>query len=312
MSSSLKQSILHLVFAPALAALSLSLFQPVALSGQEPAAEPASAQAVYITDNRTDGRLELAQLVDRLKSADVIFLGEKHDNDAGHQFQLEVIQALHAAGCDLAIGMEQFERDVQGAVDDYLAGKISEEEFLAVSRPWKNYPEHYRAIVEFAKTNRLPILAGNLPRKLATAVSEGKTLEPHQMAFAARNTLAPKDRYWDNFVRTMQGHMGADGNEMMIKFYASQCAKDDAMAEAITDHLVTNRHRPRKVVQLCGHFHSDYGLGTVARVQSRLPLMHSVVVTMEMIPEAGAKPADKEWDRANFTLWTIPNKAKPE
>jgi uncharacterized iron-regulated protein len=254
----------------------------------------------------------LAQLIERLKTADVIFLGEKHDNDAGHQFQLEVIQALHAAGCDLAIGMEQFERDIQGAVDDYLAGKLSEEDFLAASRPWKNYPEHYRAIVEFAKANRLPILAGNLPRKLATAVSEGKTLEPHQMAFAARGTSASKDRYWDNFVRTMQGHMGADGNEMMIKFYASQCAKDDAMAEAITDHLVTNRHRPRKVVQLCGHFHSDYGLGTVARVQSRLPLMHSVVVTMEMIPEAGAKPAEKEWDRANFTLWTIPNKSKPE
>jgi uncharacterized iron-regulated protein len=311
MPTSLKQSLFQFVFAPGLIALTIGLVPSDCLLGQEPAA-PTDSQAVYITDNRTDGRLELAQLIERLKTADVIFLGEKHDNDAGHQFQLEVIQALQAAGCDLAIGMEQFERDVQGAVDDYLAGKLSEEDFLAASRPWKNYPEHYRAIVEFAKANRLPILAGNLPRKLATAVSEGKTLEPHQMAFAARGTSASKDRYWDNFVRTMQGHMGADGNEMMIKFYASQCAKDDAMAEAITDHLVTNRHRPRKVVQLCGHFHSDYGLGTVARVQSRLPLMHSVVVTMEMIPEAGAKPAEKEWDRANFTLWTIPNKAKPE
>jgi len=312
MSASLRKSLLQFVCAPVWMALQIGLAPSACLLGQENAAEPTDSPAVYITDNRTDGRLELAQLVERLKSADVIFLGEKHDNDAGHQFQLEVIQASHAAGCDLAIGMEQFERDVQGAVDDYLAGKISEEEFLAVSRPWKNYPEHYRAIVEFAKANRLPILAGNLPRKLATAVSEGKTLEPHQMAFSARSTSAPKDRYWDNFVRTMQGHMGADGNEMMIKFYASQCAKDDAMAEAITDHLVTNRHRPRKVVQLCGHFHSDYGLGTVARVQSRLPLVSSVVVTMEMIPEAGTKPADKEWDRANFTLWTIPNKAKPE
>ena len=312
MHSPLKQNLFRLMSVVALATLNAALVPSPCSMGQEPAAEPAAAPTVYLTDNRTDERLELAQLVDRLKSADVIFLGEKHDNDAGHQFQLEVIQALHASGCDLAIGMEQFERDVQGAVDDYLAGKLSEENFLAASRPWKNYPEHYRAIVEFAKANRLPILAGNLPRKLATAVSEGKTLEPHQMAFAARNTSAPKDRYWDNFVRTMQGHMGADGDEKLVKFYASQCAKDDAMAEAITDHLVTNRHRPRKVVQLCGHFHSDYGLGTVARVQSRLPLMHSVVVTMEMIPEAGAKPAEKEWDRANFTLWTIPNKAKPE
>jgi len=312
MSATLNHFIFRIAFVFACASLGFGYGPASHLRGQEPATESTAAPTVYVTDNRSDQRLEMAQLIEQLKSADVIFLGEKHDNDAGHQFQLEVIQGLQAAGCDLAIGMEQFERDVQGAVDDYLAGKLTEEEFLAVSRPWKNYPEHYKAIVDFAKANRLPILAGNLPRKLATAVSEGKELEPHQMAFAARTTSAPKDRYWDNFVRTMQGHMGADGDDKLVKFYASQCAKDDAMAEAITDHLVTNRHRPRKVVQLCGHFHSDYGLGTVARVQSRLPLVQSVVITMEMIPEAGAKPADKEWDRANFTLWTVPNKAKPE
>jgi uncharacterized iron-regulated protein len=226
MPTSLKQSLFQLVFAPVLMALAIGLVPSDCLLGQEPAAAPTDSQAVYITDNRTDGRLELAQLVERLKTADVIFLGEKHDNDAGHQFQLEVIQALHAAGCDLAIGMEQFERDVQGAVDDYLAGKLSEEDFLAASRPWKNYPEHYRAIVEFAKANRLPILAGNLPRKLATAVSEGKTLEPHQMAFAARGTSASKDRYWDNFVRTMQGHMGAylESNLQSLMMMQSMCA----------------------------------------------------------------------------------------
>jgi len=312
MSGNSNQFIFRITTVFACVSLSLLFHSASQLLGQEPAAEQTATPTVYVTDNRTDQRMEMAQLIEQLRAADVIFLGEKHDNDAGHQFQLEVIQSLHAAGCDLAIGMEQFERDVQGAVDDYLAGKLNEEEFLAVSRPWKNYPEHYKAIVEFAKTNRLPILAGNLPRKLATAVSEGKEIERHQSVFAARTTSAPKDRYWDNFVRTMQGHMGADGDEKLVKFYASQCAKDDAMAEAITDHLVTNRHRPRKVVQLCGHFHSDYGLGTVARVQSRLPLLHSIVITMEMIPEAGAKPADKEWDRANFTLWTVPNKVKPE
>ena len=154
MPTSLKQSLFQLVFAPVLMALTIGLVPSDCLLGQEPAAAPTDSQAVYITDNRTDGRLDLAQLVERLKTADVIFLGEKHDNDAGHQFQLEVIQTLHAAGCDLAIGMEQFERDVQGAVDDYLAGKLSEEDFLAASRPWKNYPEHYRAIVELTLEKR--------------------------------------------------------------------------------------------------------------------------------------------------------------
>lgn len=279
-------------------------------------AAPALAQepAPAVVLNRTGESVEFQQMISQLQLADVIFLGEKHDNDAGHALQLKIIEALQAAGSDLAIGMEQFERDTQGAVDDYLAGKISEEEFLAASRPWKNYPEHYRGIVEFAKANKLPILAGNLPRKLATAISEGRELEPHELVFAARSTSAPQDRYWSNFLRTMQGHMGADGEEKLANFYASQCAKDDAMAEAITDHLAQNRHRPRKVIQLCGHFHSDYGLGTVARVQSRLPLVHCAVVTMETPPADGAKATPLENDRAHFTLLTPANqeKATPE
>lgn len=271
----------------------------------------AQEPAVAIINNRSGANIEFAELIARLQTSDVIFLGEKHDNDAGHAMQLRIIEALHAAGCDLAIGMEQFERDTQGAVDDYLAGKISEDEFLAASRPWKNYPEHYRSIVEFAKANKLPILAGNLPRKLATAISEGRELDTHELVFAARATTAPQDRYWANFLRSMQGHMGADGDEKLLKFYAAQCAKDDAMAEAITDHLARNRHRPRKVIQLCGHFHSDYGLGTVARVQNRLPLVHCSVVTMELPPsDETAKPAPLESDRAHYTLVTPANTPK--
>jgi len=290
--------------------LSTRFFAGIILSALFVATAQAQETDLTILNNRTGDKLEFPQLVAQLQSSDVIFLGEKHDNAAGHAMQLKVIEALHAAGCDLAIGMEQFERDTQGAVNDYLAGKITEEQFLAASRPWKNYPEHYRAIVEFAKANKLPILAGNLPRKLATAVSEGRELEPHEQVFAARSTSAPQDRYWTNFLRTMQGHMGADGDDKLLKFYAAQCAKDDAMAEAITDHLASNRHRPRQVVQLCGHFHSDYGLGTAARVQSRMPLLRSSIVTMESPPAEDAKASPLEADRAHFTLLTPANPPK--
>lgn len=282
-----------------LAVALLGLVLQPALSAQEPGAT--------IVENRTAQPVNLAELIDALKRSDVIFLGEKHDNHAGHALQLQIIEGLHAAGCDLAIGMEQFERDVQGAVNDYLAGKISEDEFLKDSRPWQNYQEHYRPILEFAKVNKLPVLAGNLPRKLATAISEGRKLEPHQLVFAARSTLAPQDRYWSNFLQTMQGHMGADGAEKLALFYAAQCAKDDAMAEAITDHLAQNQHRPRKVIQLCGHFHSDYGLGSVARVQTRMPLLRCAVVTMELPPAEDGKATPLETDRAHYTLLTPAN-----
>ena len=37
-------------------------------------------------------------------------------------------------------------RDVQGVLDDYLAGRIDEAEFLSGSRPWQNYRTGYRPL----------------------------------------------------------------------------------------------------------------------------------------------------------------------
>ncbi len=278
---------------------------------QEPTTEsqPAAAQ---ITDNKTGKVVSVAELVDAIATCEVIFLGEQHDNDSGHKFQLEVLQQLSGKGLDLALATEQFERDVQGPLNDYLADRITEEQFLAASRPWKNYPEHYRAMVEFAKQKKIPVLAANLPRALASNLSNKQPLQAHEQVFAARSTTAPEDRYWMNFLDSMKGHVGADGTDQLKSFFAAQCAKDDAMAEAITDYLAVNRHRPKTVVHLCGHFHSDYGLGTAGRVLQRNPLARLAIVTMETSPKNGKLKTDTMYDRAHFTLWTIENAAKPE
>jgi uncharacterized iron-regulated protein len=278
---------------------------------QEPTIE-APPTASQITDNKTGKIVSVAELVDSVSSCEVIFLGEQHDNDSGHAFQLEVLQKLSEKGLDLVLSTEQFERDVQGPLNDYLADRITEEQFLAASRPWKNYPEHYRAMVEFAKQKKMPVLAANLPRSLAASLSNKQPLRTHEQVFAARSTTAPEDRYWLNFLDSMKGHVGVDGTDQLKSFYVSQCAKDDAMAEAITDFLAVNRHRPKTVVHLCGHFHSDYGLGTAGRVLQRNPLARLAIVTMEATPKNGKLKTDTMYERAHFTLWTIENAAKPE
>ena len=272
----------------------------------------SSNVAPQIIDNQTGKAISMQELVPQLAWCDVIFLGEKHDNDAGHQFQLQVIETLIENGHSIVLSTEQFERDVQGAVDDYLADRITEERFLAATRPWKNYPEHYRAIIELAKAKKIPVLAANLPRALAMNIAAGKGLSPHELVFAARSTTAPTDQYRTNFVASMKGHMGAEGSEKLQSFYAAQCAKDDAMAEAITDYLAKNQHRKQTVVHLCGHFHSDYGLGTASRVTQRFPLLRNAIVTMETRPKDGALAMEGMLMRAHFTFWTIDNPTKPD
>ncbi|MGI9517566.1 MAG: ChaN family lipoprotein, partial [Pirellulaceae bacterium] len=125
--------------------------------------------------------------------------------------------------------------------------------------------------------------------------------------YLPRTTTAPKDAYWQNFMESMKGHGGTDGDDRMSSFYASQCLKDDAMAESITDYLAVNSHQPKVVVHLCGHFHSDYGLGTAARVAQRRPLTHIGVVTMESIPDDGERDVEVARARGHYVFWTVKN-----
>ncbi len=295
-----------------------------ALAAQDESTATATLEPTpRLEDCRKRVDIDAKQLVADLAQCDVLFLGEQHDNDSGHQFQLDVIRELVDQGYAVAISTEQFERDAQGAVDDYLAGRIDEEHFRKVSRPWPNYEKHYRPIIEFAKEHNLPVLASNVPRRIATHVGEGKEIAVVDKSFVPRSSTAPPDAYWQNFAATMKGHVGVDGADKLKQFYASQCLKDDGMAEAITDYLAKNSHQPKIVVHLCGHFHSDFGLGTVARVLQRNPLARVTVVTMESQPAQGdsADPhsSDKEktdssdvHSRAHYVFWTIKNQGKDE
>ena len=59
------------------------------------------------------------------------------------------LYAIH--GDKLVLSLEMFEADNQFVLNEYLAGRITEEEFLAKSRPWPRYKTDYRQLVEFAK-----------------------------------------------------------------------------------------------------------------------------------------------------------------
>ncbi len=278
------------------------------LLAQENDDKQPETPVVRIENSRTGTTLILNDLVDSLGQSDVVILGEQHDNDSGHEFQLGVIKGLANSGHSIAITTEQFERDVQGSLNDYLSGRLSEDQFLNDSRPWKNYSEHYRAIIEFAKENKIPVIAGNIPRRIASAVSQGKQPATEDFVFMPRQTNSPKNAYWEKFKASMEGHMGTDDEFKIEKFFASQCLKDDAMAESITDYLAINSHKPKIVVHLCGHFHSDFGLGTAARVMQRRPLTRLSVVTMESLDKANDKPTQASLRaRSHFTFWTAKN-----
>jgi uncharacterized iron-regulated protein len=268
----------------------------------------AQAPTHRIFDCRTQREISVERLAEELARRDAAFLGEEHDNAAGHKAYADLCDRLHKLRPDMVVSMEMFERDVQGVLDDYLRGRIDEATFLKHSRAWKTYAEDYRPQVELAKKHGLDVIAGNLPRPTAGKYTrEAAPTAP----LLPRSPDWPKDRYWELFTDTMKGHPGMEGpaNAMMEGMYRAQCAKDEAMAESIADYLSRNPHRQPFVVHRNGNFHSDYGLGVAGRLSRKLPLLQSAVVSMVSAADVAKADLSKHWRKAHYLL-VVPESAK--
>lgn len=134
-------------------------------------------------------------MLHKLQSAQVIFLGESHDDPVAHHLQAKIFKKLHQSckkpSSTLALSLEMFERDVQHIVDEYLAGLITEQHFLAGSRPWKHYKDDYRALVEYAKKHNLAVIAANAPRRYVNRVGRLGADSLQQIPSASQRGLPP-------------------------------------------------------------------------------------------------------------------------
>jgi uncharacterized iron-regulated protein len=118
--------------------------------------------------------------------------------------------------------------------------------------------------------------------------------------FLPRKTTAPTDRYWELFAESMKEHPGAEGK--VERMYQAQCAKDDAMAEAIADYLNSNPHRQPLVIHCNGNFHSDYGLGTASRLLERIPLAQPAIISMLAVSDVAKAEVASHRKKAHYLL----------
>lgn len=246
-----------------------------------------SAEEKYMIIDKSGNQLTIEQLAETLKEKKVIFWGEYHGDAICHQLEIELLKALYSVNPKLIVSMEMFERDVQTYLDDYLSGSISEEVFLTSSRPWPNYARDYRPLVEFARINKLRIIAANVPRRYAsmiakTGVNALKELPDEEKEHVAQNLIVLDDEYKKNFFETItQSKFGNEENmapaELLDKMYAAQCLKDDTMAESIVK--VLTKQPDLLVIHYNGDFHSRKYLGTVQKLQMLAPELDLAVIS---------------------------------
>lgn len=273
---------------------------------------------VYDTHHRrfTDFESMLANA----SSADFVFLGEQHDDPGTHRLEAATLEGLARRRSNIVLAMEMFERDVQPSLDGYLAGRTPEADFLASSRPWPRYATDYRPLVEFARSLKWPVIASDVPRRLASLVSRRglktilDSISTTDRAYAARDLLCPHDDYFARFAKTMSDmpshsgdstkESGAEKAATMERIYQAQCIKDETMGESVA--LAYAAAPPRAlVVHVNGAFHSDYGLGTVERVKRRLPGKRVVVVSFVPVRDLDGAEGKSQRTLADFIVFTL-------
>jgi uncharacterized iron-regulated protein len=292
--------------------IALAGLADVVAQGSPPTASSAYVpQRVYDTRRATFTDFEM--MTADLARADVVLIGEQHDDPNTHRLELAVLEGLARRNVAVTLSLEMFERDVQGSVDTYMSGSSGEDEFLKQSRPWPRYTTDYRPLVELARAQRWQVVAANVPRRIAADVAKaGKpavdSLNATDRSLAAADLQCPHDAYFDRFAEQMGGHQssGSSADTTTERYYWAQCVKDETMAESIASAFTKLEGRPGVVVHVTGSFHSDYGEGTGERVRRRLAGRRVATVSMMPVENLDAiAPQKDDVKRADYLVYTI-------
>jgi uncharacterized iron-regulated protein len=241
-----------------------------------------------IIDSKTGNEISMQAFAKELLTYNAAFFGELHDDILMHKLEYDLLVQLHDFTTDLAVSMEMFERDTQVFLDQYLNGEITEEEFILLSRAWPNYLTDYKPIIDFAKENKLSVIAANIPRIYASLISKKgmnalDSLSLNEKKFVSIRHDVFDDEYKERFIEVMMANMAHMPDNSMMKqmnfdfMYAAQCIKDDTMAESMFNFIKYNRKK--MLLHYNGDFHSRKHLGTAQKLQRLDPKLRIAVIT---------------------------------
>ncbi|MDX1304311.1 ChaN family lipoprotein [Photobacterium sp.] len=222
--------------------------------------------------------LSLDELSLAITGADIILVGEWHGHPGVHLMQAQLLAQLYRQNPNIALSMEQFTRDHQSVLDQYLAGTIGEQTLIKDANAWPNYISDYRPLVEFAKQHNLDVIAANAPRSIVRCIGQNGAayldrLPQHERKWVAEQLTLTPDAYQTQFTTLM--HHGEEAKTQHL--FAAQTAWDDTMAESMVNYLA--QHPGRQIIHVAGRFHVAEGLGTAARIKARNSGLDIVMVT---------------------------------
>lgn len=229
---------------------------------------PYAAMAGNFYDGFINNKITLEEIALAFRPRQVVVASEFHGNPAHHKNQLDILKIASKKINNISVGMEFFEYPHQELVDQFLAGILSEFDFLKAIQ-WKGNFGNYRDQVLFAK-NSEGLVTGttralNFPRRLSGKVAKGglNNLTDEEKKMIPPRFALGKNSYFERFANTMKEHATP---EQIQNYFAAQSLWDDSMAWQTSEYLKS--HPNDFFVIIVGEFHLAYLDGLVARLRA--------------------------------------------
>lgn len=260
--------------------------------------QPTQGLQGRIWDTRTQAFITESVLYQRAAAARYVLLGEKHDSEAHHARQLDVLRGLAALGAQPALAMEQLDSEHQDALSRAQSAGQTDAEALAdagqLNRKGWRWPM-YKDLMAFAAQRQWPLRAANLSRADARKIALGEVTPALPAATPAQLVALEND--------VVQGHCGHRPEPARLAgIVAAQRARDARMAQVL-DAV----GGPVVLIAGAGHVRSD-------RAVPRYLAAPDKALTIALVETVSGKAAPADYDHAGFdVLWfTAPGEVRPD
>ncbi len=235
------------------------------VAAPDPSAARAPAPPAEAAVDASGQAINLTAVIERLRAARYVLLGEIHDNPEHHRLRAALLRALLADGVPTRVVFEQIDRQHNAAVE---AAPRDTDAVVAAGRldqkGWA-WPLH-RPLFDAALEGGATVRGGNLSRSEASGVARGGVAQAppdlRRYLTAPGDEPTATDAPWtagqnsELYRQVDEGHCGALPPKAIPAMALAQRARDAALASAMTQPPPVAR-----VVLIAGNGHVRRDIG---------------------------------------------------
>lgn len=274
--------------------------------------EPAF-EAGQIYDVSQNTRISFKDLLPKLLSAEVIYIGEEHYTPSHLEVAQKILNALLAHHRHPVLAMEMFTWDGQQALDRYFQDpRITTEQLKDESfwhSNWGGNFADYQPLVTFAKSHRLRIFGLNPPRSLVRLVAtqglQEARKDPEMAKWPIRDLVTTDSEYEDLIFEQIEACHPGLPDHVYRRIFEASIFRDEGMAQVISNYLESSADGP--IVSYTGGGHIQYAIPVPKRVARQHPDVNAVTIYLESWHPSKEKEIQSELHNgiADF-LWLTP------